>query len=106
MNNSADAPVKSSIVRKLTEALQPSMLEVTDESHHHAHHEHAHSHHGQNHKGGETHFSVEIVSSVFEGKSRVERHRVINLLLAQELSERVHALAIAAKTPAEVKIDQ
>jgi BolA protein len=103
LTNSVATPIKTNIVRKLTHALAPSTLEVTDQSHQHAHHGHVHAHHGSNHKGGETHFSVEIVSAAFEGKSRIERHRLITMLLAQELAERVHALSIAAKTPAEAK---
>lgn len=89
------APIRAGIEAKLTAALAPQSLEVTDESHRHAGHGHHH------HPDGETHFRVEIVSAAFEGKSRVERHRMINALLAEELSGRVHALAIGARTPAE-----
>ena len=95
MTDQAQGPVKTNIARKLTAALAPFSLEVIDESHHHAGHGHHH------HPEGETHFRVEIVSAAFEGKSRIERHRMINALLADELSGRVHALAIGARTPAE-----
>lgn len=83
------------ITQKLTEAFAPQELKVIDESHQH------HGHGGWR-EGGETHFRVDIVSDAFAGKSRLERHRLINAALAQELADRVHALAIAAKAPGEV----
>ncbi|UZF91732.1 BolA family protein [Bosea sp. NBC_00550] len=83
------------ITRKLTEAFAPQELRVIDESHQH------HGHGGWR-EGGETHFRVDIVSDAFAGKSRLERHRLVNAALAQELADRVHALAIAAKAPNEV----
>ena len=82
------------ITRKLTEAFAPQELRVIDESH-------QHQGHGGWREGGETHFRVNIVSGVFSGKSRLERHRLVNAALAQELADRVHALAIAAKAPGE-----
>jgi len=80
------------ITRKLTEAFAPQQLEVIDESHQH------HGHGGWR-EGGETHFRVNIVSDAFAGKSRIDRHRMVNAALAEELAERVHALAIAARAP-------
>ena len=57
----------------------------------------------QGHSGarpdGESHFRVKIVAAAFQGKSRVEQHRMINAVLALELEERVHALAIEASAP-------
>jgi len=82
------------ITRKLTEAFAPQQLEVIDESHQH------HGHGGWR-EGGETHFRVHIVSDAFTGKTRLERHRLVNAALTQELADRVHALAIAAKAPGE-----
>ncbi|TCR70345.1 BolA family protein [Bosea sp. BK604] len=82
------------ITKKLEEALAPQRLDVIDESH-------LHHGHGGWREGGETHFRVDIVSDAFSGKSRVERHRMVNTILAQELAERVHALAIAARAPGE-----
>ncbi|CAH1657562.1 Cell division protein BolA [Hyphomicrobiales bacterium] len=82
------------ITRKLTEAFAPQELKVIDESH-------QHQGHGGWREGGETHFRVHIVSQAFAGKSRLERHRLVNDALAQELADRVHALAIAAKAPGE-----
>ena len=82
------------ITRKLTEAFPPQELKVIDESH-------QHQGHGGWREGGETHFRVNIVSEAFSGKSLLERHRLVNAALAQELADRVHALAIAAKAPGE-----
>ncbi|SIR23884.1 BolA family protein [Bosea sp. TND4EK4] len=82
------------ITRKLEAAFTPQQLKVIDESHQH------HGHGGWR-EGGETHFRVDIVSDAFLGKSRLERHRLVNGALAEELAERVHALAIAAKAPGE-----
>lgn len=90
-------PVATRIEEKLTEALAPVSLQVIDESHHHA----GHGHPGDKRHGNESHFRVEVVSAAFTGKSRVERHRLVNGLLAQELKEGLHALAITAKAPGE-----
>ena len=87
--------MKDNITKKLTEAFAPLSLTVTDESHLHAGH--------MGHRPeGETHFRVNIVSAAFEGKSRIDRHRMINTLLAAELAGTVHALAVKAQTPGEV----
>jgi BolA family transcriptional regulator, general stress-responsive regulator len=85
---------KDTIINKLHEAFTPESLQVVDESH-------LHEGHAGHRAGGETHFRVNIVSPAFKGKSRVERHRMINLALAAELSGSVHALAIHAKAPGE-----
>jgi BolA family transcriptional regulator, general stress-responsive regulator len=82
------------ITNKLREAFTPESLDVTDESH-------LHEGHAGHRPGGETHFRVYIVSPAFEGKSRVDRHRMINAALAQELEGSVHALAIHAQAPKE-----
>jgi BolA family transcriptional regulator, general stress-responsive regulator len=84
------------IERKLTEALKPVRLNIEDESHKHAGHAGAHAD-----GGGETHFSVEIVSDVFVGQNRVARQRQVYALLAEELNERVHALSLATLTQEE-----
>lgn len=87
-------PVGKRIVEKLTEAFFPDQLIVEDDSRHHAGHAGARP-------GGETHFNVHLVSRSFRGKSRIERHRMVNTALAEELKDRVHALAITAETPDE-----
>jgi BolA protein len=85
---------KDNITKKLRDAFLPESLDVTDESH-------LHEGHSGHRPGGETHFRVYIVSPAFEGKSRIERHRMINALLAPELAGPVHALAIKAHAPGE-----
>jgi BolA protein len=85
---------KDIITNKLREAFTPESLDVTDESH-------LHEGHAGHRPGGETHFRVYIVSPAFQGKSRVERHRMINATLAGELAGSVHALAIKAHAPGE-----
>jgi BolA protein len=87
---------KDTIINKLREAFSPESLDVSDESH-------LHEGHSGHRPGGETHFSVYIVASAFEGKSRIERHRMINSTLAAELAGLVHALAIKAHAPGEAK---
>ena len=82
------------ITEKLTEAFAPQSLRVVDESH-------QHEGHAGHRPGGETHFRLYVVSEAFRGKTRIERHRMINATLAPELSGRVHALAIHANAPGE-----
>ncbi|WP_370123837.1 BolA family protein [Bradyrhizobium sp. USDA 329] len=86
--------MKDTISNKLQEAFTPESLRVVDESH-------LHEGHAGHQPGGETHFRVYIVSTAFKGKSRVDRHRMINSALAAELSGGVHALAIQAQAPGE-----
>jgi BolA family transcriptional regulator, general stress-responsive regulator len=85
---------KDTITNKLNEAFTPESLDVVDESH-------LHEGHAGHRPGGATHFRLYIVSKAFEGKSRIDRHRMINSLLAPELSGPVHALAIHAYAPDE-----
>ncbi|MCF1504260.1 BolA family protein [Afifella sp. H1R] len=86
--------VREKMEDKLNGALSPEELTITDESH-------LHAGHGGAHPEGESHFRIHIVSAAFEGKSRVERHRMINEILAEELKARVHALAVRAYAPGE-----
>jgi len=82
------------IRQTLENRLSPARLEVIDESH-------LHAGHAGHRPGGETHFRVHIVAEAFRGKSRLERHRVVNGLLTEELAGGVHALAIRAEAPGE-----
>jgi BolA family transcriptional regulator, general stress-responsive regulator len=82
------------ITQVLQESLQPTELTVTDESEKH------HGHAGWR-EGGETHFHIHIVSEAFSGKSRVERHRLVNDTLKGAFDRGLHALAIQAKAPGE-----
>jgi BolA family transcriptional regulator, general stress-responsive regulator len=89
------------IKEKLLVALAPVLIEVTDESHKHAGHAHIATRPGKAGEPGETHFRVEVVSKAFKGKSRVDRHRMINNVLSAEIADGVHALAIDARAPDE-----
>lgn len=86
--------VADDIREKLTQALTPARLDVVDESDRHKGHAGARP-------GGETHFRVTVVSEAFDGKSRIERHMLVNEALAAELEGPVHMLSIKALTPAE-----
>lgn len=85
---------RDAIQQKLARAFAPLRLDVIDESH-------QHEGHAGHREGGETHFRVHIVSEAFRGKSRIERHRLVNETLAAELKGGVHALAIHALAPGE-----
>lgn len=82
------------ITQKLTEAFAPQSLKVLDESH-------QHEGHAGHRPGGQTHFRVYIVSELFKGMTRVQRHRLVNQALADELAGGLHALAIHAAAPGE-----
>ena len=86
--------LRDSIARTLEERLRPTRLVVTDESHQHV------GHAGWR-EGGETHFRVDIVSDAFAGKSRVDRHRLVNEALKGAFERGLHALAIQARAPGE-----
>jgi len=85
--------VSERITRRLQERFAPARLEVIDESHLHAGHVGARPE-------GETHFRVLIEADAFRDRSRVERHRMVNEALEEELNGPVHALAIRAEPPA------
>lgn len=90
------------IESKLRQSLSPTFLEVINESHHHAgHHHHEHGKETYFDGAGETHLRIRIVSPAFAGKSRVERHRAVNALLAEEFAAGLHALAVEAAAPEE-----
>ena len=86
--------ISRKIESKLQSALNPSELEIVDESHKHAGHVGARPE-------GETHFRVRIVSELFSGRSRIERQRLVYAALSEELAGPVHALSIQALTPGE-----
>ncbi len=81
---------------KLSAALAPDDLRITDESHLHAGHSGARPE-------GETHFRVEIVAQAFTGQPRVARQRRVYELLAAELAGGIHALALFTRTPEEAE---
>lgn len=87
--------VAERIRAKLSGAFAPERLEVQDDSDKHAGH-------AGHREGGETHFTVTVVSDRFAGLSRVERQRAVNDALAEELRpDGVHALSIVARAPGE-----
>jgi BolA protein len=94
-----DGPIATIIREKLTAALQPTRLELEDDSARHAGHHHEGGMDAQ--PGGESHFNLTIVSERFAGLGRVQRQRAVNALLAEELAGPVHALSIRALTPGE-----
>jgi BolA protein len=80
----------AAIEATLREALQPLELDVQDDSHLHAGHAGAR-------EGG--HYTVRIVSTRFEGLSRVARHRLVYDALQGLIQSGIHALAIQARSP-------
>lgn len=88
-------PVAKRITKKLNDAFSPDRLEVINESSMHAGHQEAFD------GTGETHFRIRIVSDTFAGMARIARHRAVNDLLAEELADSVHALAIEPAAPDE-----
>ncbi len=86
-------PVEQAIHERLR-VLTPESVELTDESGQHAGHEGA--------RGGGGHYRLLIVSARFEGKSRIERHRMVYGALGEMMQRSVHALAIQAYTPEEL----
>ncbi|ARR48655.1 TPA: transcriptional regulator BolA [Photobacterium damselae] len=82
--------IKTQIENKLQQAFSPTHLEVINESY---------MHHVP--EGSESHFKVVVVSALFEGQRLLGRHRAINSILADELANHIHALAIHTYTPDE-----
>ncbi len=78
----------------LAAALQPSRLEVIDESGLHAGHAGAVP-------GKITHVRIVVEAEAFRGKSRVDSHRIVNELLKNEIAAGLHALAIEARAPGD-----
>ncbi|NWU90959.1 BOLA1 protein, partial [Upupa epops] len=87
-------PLASAIRSKLTAALDPTLLRVEDESFRHG-----------VVPGTESHFSVVVVSGRFAGLTPLQRHRMVQEALRDELGGPLHALAIVAKTPQQWEQD-
>tara|TARA_Y100001970_G_C13685028_1_gene579571 strand:- start:108 stop:410 length:303 start_codon:yes stop_codon:yes gene_type:complete len=83
------------IDQKLRESLSPTALKIEDDSHKHAGHAGATP-------GGESHFTVTIVSKNFEGKSRIQRQRMVYKTLSEEMDGCIHALALHTFAPSEL----
>lgn len=93
--------MKERISGRLVEGLEPTLIEIVDESHRHAHHAHVRSHAGDAGRVGETHYRVKIVSPAFAGQSRVARQRAVYDLLKAEFADGLHALALTTLAPGE-----
>jgi BolA protein len=87
---SAEARLKE----KLMIGLRPTRLDIINESEMHAGHRSSPG-------TGESHFRILIVSEIFAGKSRVERHRLVNEILEGEVGKTIHALALSTYAPGE-----
>jgi BolA protein len=87
------SPTAEQLQQRLQQVLQPSQLEVLDESHQH------HGHAGANGTGFGTHFRVRITAQAFADKPLVARHRLVYDALQDFMDQGLHALAIEAKTP-------
>jgi BolA protein len=83
-------------IRQRLQALQPTELEVVDESE-------RHRGHAGYREGGNTHWHVTIVSPRFAGASVVARHRMVYQALGNLMNNPIHALAITARAPEEAK---
>ena len=88
------APTAQLLQQRLQDTLQPTRLEVIDESQQH------HGHAGANGTGFGTHFRVRICAGAFVGKSLVARHRLVYDALQDFMDQGLHALAIEAQLPA------
>ena len=82
------------MLRRLTQALNPTAMELIDDSE-------KHRGHGGYNPAGESHFSLLVESPAFAGKSRIERQRLVHKALGDLLDERVHALTVRARAPGE-----
>jgi len=78
---------------RLEKTFAPTHLNIQDESHKHIGHASA---------GGAGHFDVEIISTAFEEKSLIQRHRLVYDALDDIMHSEIHALSIKASTPAEI----
>jgi BolA protein len=83
------------IKSRLCAALAPEAIEIEDESHRHAGHAGA--------RDGRGHFRVRIVSAAFKGQSAIARHRAVYAALGDLMQTDIHALAIDARTPEEIR---
>lgn len=88
---SAHLPTAAALDQQLREKLQPTALQVIDESYQHA------GHAGADPSGVGTHFRVKIASPLFTGLSRVARHRLVYDSLQDFIDQGLHALAIEAE---------
>ncbi len=94
MQEAATGSVATEMLRRLDSALSPTLVRLVDDSE-------KHRGHGGYNPEGESHFTLEIESEAFAGRSRVERQRMVYKALGDLMRERVHALSITARAPGE-----
>jgi BolA protein len=94
MNAQTTGPVATEMLGRLNSILSPTKMELIDNSE-------QHRGHGGYNPAGESHFTLKIESPLFEGKSRVERQRMIYGALGELMDSRVHALSSRATAPGE-----
>jgi BolA protein len=94
MERAATGPIATEMLRRLDSALSPTRVELTDDSE-------KHRGHGGYNPAGESHFTLEIETEAFAGRSRVERQRMVYKALGDLMHDRVHALQIRARAPGE-----
>lgn len=98
MSTMSTTPVEDAMRLKITAALQPTTLEIHNDSSMHAHHQAM-----QGSVSKETHFRVLITSEAFKSKMQPARHRIVYALLKEELERAggIHALQLRTRTPEE-----
>jgi BolA protein len=94
MNAQETGPVATEMLRRLNSSLAPTYIELVDDSE-------QHRGHGGYNPAGESHFTLRIESAAFEGKTRVQRQRMIYGALGELMDSRVHALSIRATAPGD-----
>ena len=94
MHVASTGPVATEMLDRLDSAFPGANVELIDDSE-------KHLGHGGHNPAGESHFTLNIESPDFAGKSRVERQRMIHAALGELVGNRVHALSIKAKAPGE-----
>ena len=82
--------IKKNIIKKLSEALSPLLIEVEDQSY-------LHANHNENAKNGGTHFRISIKSKIFSDISLVKRHRIAMNILKEEFENGLHAVSFDLK---------
>lgn len=93
-------PVQLTIEQKLMASFRPQTMSITNDSWQHRHHAPMRAENGGN---GETHFTINIVSDEFKGKTAMQRHRMIYSALKEELDAGLHALSLHTKTSGEAE---
>lgn len=95
MNAPFTGPVAREIRARIEAALQPTALDLIDDSEKHR------GHGGYRGEDGESHFTIRVESPAFAGLNRVQRQRLVYRALGDLMHERIHALAMETKAPGE-----